>query len=163
VIVMSDHGEAFGVHTAAGQQMFFHGQTLYRELIHVPLMFRIPGVTPRVAPEVVQLIDLAPTIVALFGVKPAASWQGRSLAPAFEGKALDPKPAFAEMVPVPDWDHESRSMVTADGKRHVLFDLSKWEIFDLAADGEEKKNIAGDAADAETLKNALTGWIERPK
>lgn len=163
VIVMSDHGEAFGVHNAHGQQMFFHGQTLYKELIHVPLMFRIPGVAPRVAPDVVQLVDLSPTIVALFGVRAPAAWQGRSLAAAFEGKALDPKPAYAELVPVPDWDHESRSMITGDGKRHVLFDLSKWEIFDLAADGEERKNIAGDAADAETLKNALTGWIERPK
>ena len=55
------------------------------------------------------------------------------------------------------------SMITADGKRHVLFDLSKWEIFDLATDGEEKKNVAGDAADADTLKGALTGWMERPK
>ena len=163
VIVMSDHGEAFGVHNAHGRQMFFHGQTLYRELIHVPLMFRIPGVTPRLAPDVVQLIDLSPTIAALFGIKAPASWQGRSLAPAFEGKALDPKPAYAELVPVPDWDHESRSMITADGKRHVLFDLSKWEIFDLAADGEEKKNVAGEAADADPLKGALTGWIERPK
>jgi hypothetical protein len=54
-------------------------------------------------------------------------------------------------------------MVTGDGKRHVLFDLSKWEIFDLAADAEERKNIAGEAGDAETLKNALTGWIERPR
>ncbi len=163
VIVMSDHGEAFGVHTVAGQQMFFHGQTLYRELIHVPLMFRIPGVAPRVATDVVQLIDLAPTIAALFGVKPAASWQGRSLAPAFEGKALDPKPAYAELVPVPDWDHESRSMVTADGKRHVLFDLSKWEIFDLAADPTEKDNVTGKDPDADKLKGQVTSWIERPR
>jgi arylsulfatase A-like enzyme len=163
VVVMSDHGEAFGVHNAHGQQMFFHGQTLYRELIHVPLMFRIPGVAPRLAPDVVQLIDLAPTIVSLFGLEAPAIWQGRSLAPAFEGKALDPRPAYAELVPVPDWDHESRSMITADGKRHVLFDLSKWEIFDLATDGEERKNIAGEAADADALKTALTGWIERPR
>lgn len=163
VVVMSDHGEAFGVHTAYGQAMFFHGQTLYNELLHVPLMFRIPGVAPRVVPEVVQLLDLAPTIAALFGVKPAASWQGRSLVAAFEGKPLDPKPAFAEMVPVPDWDHESRSMITGDGKRHVLFDLSKWEIFDLAADPEERKNLAADAPDADALRTALTSWIERPR
>ena len=47
VVLMADHGEAFGVHTFAGERMFFHGQTLYRELIHVPLMFRVPGATPR--------------------------------------------------------------------------------------------------------------------
>ncbi len=163
VIVMSDHGEAFGVHRAYGQQMFFHGQTLYRELIHVPLMFRVPGVKPRTASDVVMLLDLAPTIAALFEVKPPASWQGRSLVPALEGKPLDPRPAFAELVPVPDWDHESRSMITADGKKHVLFDLSKWEIFDLVADPDEKENLAGKDPDAETLKGQLTSFIERPQ
>jgi len=163
VIVMSDHGEAFGVHTVAGQQMYFHGQTLYRELLHVPLIFRVPGVTPRVANDVVMLLDLSPTIAALFGVKPPASWQGRSLVPAIDGKPLDPKPAFAELVPVPDWDHESRSMFTADGQRHVLFDLSKWEIYDLAADPDEKDNVAGKDADADKLKGQVTSWIERPR
>jgi arylsulfatase A-like enzyme len=163
VVVLSDHGEAFGVHTVSGQRMFFHGQTLYRELIHVPLMFRIPGVAPRMAPDVVQLLDLAPTIAALFQVKAPASWQGRSLAPAFEGKPLEPKPAYAELVRVPDWDHESRSMITADGKRHVLLYDSNWEIFDLAADPAEKDNLVTKDPDADKLKGELTRFIERPR
>jgi arylsulfatase A-like enzyme len=164
VVLMADHGEAFGVHRFAGQQMFFHGQTLFRELIHVPLMFRIPGVAPRKASDVVQLIDLAPTIVDLFGIKPAASWQGRSLVPALDGKPLDPKPAFAEMVSVGEWEHEARSMVTADGKRHVLFvDNSDWSIFDLGADADETSNLDKSDPDAEKLRTGLTTWIERPR
>ncbi|MBS1121243.1 MAG: hypothetical protein H6Q90_3471 [Deltaproteobacteria bacterium] len=164
VVLMADHGEAFGVHRFAGQQMFFHGQTLYRELIHVPLMFRLPGVAPRKASDVVQLIDLAPTIVDLFGIKPAASWQGRSLVPALEGKPLDGKPAYSEMVSVSEWEHEARSMVTADGKRHVLFvDNSDWSIFDLGADADETTNLDKSDPDAEKLRSELTTWIERPR
>ncbi len=164
VVLMADHGEAFGVHSFAGQKMFFHGQTLFRELIHVPLIFRVPGVAPRKSSDVVQLIDLAPTIADLFDVEPPPSWQGRSLVPAIEGKPLEPRPAFAELMAVPDWEHESRSMVTADGKRHVLFvDNSDWSVFDLEADADEVKDLASSEPDIEQLKSALTTWMERPK
>ena len=163
VVVMSDHGEAFGIHSMAGKPMLFHGETLYNELIHVPLMFRVPGVAARRVPDVVQLLDLAPTIAALFGVAPSPRWQGRSLVPAFEGKPLEPKPAFAEMVPVPEWDHSLRSMISADGKRHVVFDLSDWMIYDLETDPDETKNVVKSDPDSERLRQQLASWIDRPQ
>jgi uncharacterized sulfatase len=113
--------------------------------------------------DVVQLIDLAPTIAALLGVPPAASWQGRSLAPALAGKPLEPRPAFSELLPAPEWDHEAKAMVTADGKRHVYYRISdsKWEIYDLAGDPDEKASIASGAG-AKELERALVAWIEGP-
>ena len=163
VVVMSDHGEAFGTHKFAGGRMFFHGQTLYRELLHVPLMFRVPGVKGRTADDVVELIDLAPTIAALFGVQPPASWRGRSLVPALDGKPLPPKPAFAELLPADAWKHDAKSMITSDGKRHVFYRISDsaWEIYDLEADPEEKTNIA-DSPDAKQLQADMAAWIEGP-
>ncbi len=164
VILMADHGEAFGVHKFAGEQMYFHGQTLYSELIHVPLMFRVPGATPRMAHDVVQMIDLAPTITALFGVPTPASWVGRSLLPVLANQPLEPRPAFAELLRAPDWDHEGKSMITADGKRHVFFRTSdsRWEIYDLEADPDEKTNIADSDPKAKELQNQLASWIEGP-
>lgn len=162
VVVVSDHGEAFGVHKFAGQSMFFHGQTLYRELIHVPLMFRVPGATPRHVDDVVELIDLAPTIAALFGVPPPASWRGRSLVPLLDGKPLPPKPAFSELLPEPKWDHEAKSMVSADGTRHVFYRISdaRWEIYDLVNDPEERRNIVDTDPGAAQLKAQLVQWME---
>lgn len=164
VVLMSDHGEAFGVHTFAGQTMFFHGQTLYRELIHVPLIFRVPGAPPRIANDVVELIDIPPTVAALFGVTAPPSWRGRSLVPALEGGTLPPKPAFAELLPEPKWDHDAKSMVSADGTRHVFYRISdsRWEIYDLTADPDERKNIADSDPDAAKLKQQLAEWIEGP-
>lgn len=164
VILMSDHGEAFGVHNFAGQQMFFHGQTLYNELIHVPLLVRVPGLAPRTVPDVVELVDLAPTIAELFGVTPPASWHGRSMVPLLEGKPLPPKPAFSELLPEPKWDHDAKSMVSADGKRHVFFRISdsRWEIYDLEKDPDERKNIVDSDPDAQKLKDELTAWMEGP-
>jgi choline-sulfatase len=163
VVVLSDHGEAFGVHKFAGGRMFFHGQTLYRELLHVPFMFRVPGVKGRTADDVVELIDLAPTIAALFGVKPPASWRGRSLVPAIAGDALPPKGAFAELMSADAWKHEAKSMITPDGKKHVFYRISDsaWEIYDLEDDPEEKKNLA-DGPDAKQLQADMAAWIEGP-
>ena len=166
VVVMADHGEAFGVHSVYGQADFFHGDSLYAELTHVPLMFRVPGVAPCMADDVVQLLDMAPTIAALLGAKPPASWVGRSLVPAFACTpgALPPEPAFSELLPAPEWDHEAKAMVTADGKRHVYYRTSdsKWEIYDLDADPEERKNIADSDPAAKDLEQKLARWIEGP-
>ena len=163
VVVMADHGEAFGAHIVAGKPAFFHGDTLYRELTNVPLMFRVPGAPPCMRDDVVQLIDLAPTITALFGVAPAPSWQGRSLVPALACQPLPPMPAFSELMPAPEWDHEAKAMVTADGKHHVYYRISdsKWEIYDLDADPGEKTSLA-DTPAAKALEQALVQWIEGP-
>jgi choline-sulfatase len=164
VVLMSDHGEAFGVHNVAGQQMLFHGQTIYNELVHVPMLFRVPGATPRMVKDVVQLIDLAPTVAALFDVKAPASWQGRSLVPAIAGEALEPKPAFQELLPAPEWDHDAKAMVTADGKRHLVYRISdaRWELYDLEIDPDEKKNIVDSDPQAKQLQEQLAAWIEGP-
>jgi hypothetical protein len=163
VVVMADHGEAFGVHQSGGKPAFFHGDTLYRELIHVPLMFRVPGAKPCRRDDVVQLIDMAPTITALFGVAAPASWQGRSLVPALACQPLEPRPAFSELLRAPEWDREAKAMVTADGKHHVYYRMTdaKWEIYDLDRDPDEKSNLA-DEPGAPELEQALTAWIQGP-
>jgi choline-sulfatase len=159
VILMSDHGEAFGEHTFGGERQFFHGMTLYNEVLHVPFIVRVPGNKPHEVDDVVELIDMSPTIANLFGVKPPASWQGRSLVTALEGKPLQPKPAFAEMPPSKSWAHDARSMISADGKHHVFHRISdsRWEVYDLTKDPEEKKNLIDDPI-AKPLQQQLATW-----
>lgn len=162
VILISDHGEGFGVH--GSEAGFFHGMTLYSEVLHVPLMVRVPGGKACMMDDVVQLVDLAPTIAGLFGVTPPSTWQGRSLVPALACEKLPPQPAFAEMLPAPEWDHAGKSMVSADGKRHVYWRSSdnRWEIYDLDADPEERKNLADSDPKAKELEQQLAAWIEGP-
>jgi arylsulfatase A-like enzyme len=162
VVLVSDHGEGFGVH--GNQAGFFHGMTLYQEVLHVPLMFRVPGIAPAVRDDVVELVDLAPTITALFGVTPPASWVGHSLVPALAGHALAPSPAYAEMLPAPEWDHEAKSMITADAKHHVYYRISdsRWELYDLDADPDERHDLAAKAPGAKALEHALADWITGP-
>lgn len=160
VVLMSDHGEAFGVHTFGGERQFFHGMTLYNEVLHVPMIFRVPGAKPRATKDVVQLIDIAPTIAALFGIEQPATWTGRSLVPALEGNALAPMPAFAEMPPSKSWPHTGTSMVSGDGSYHVFHRISdsRWEVYNLDKDPEERTNVLDSDPKAKELQQQLASW-----
>lgn len=52
---------------------------------HVPMVVRVPGQSARRFPQVVRMIDLAPTLAELAGTKPAGSWEGRSFAGWLKG------------------------------------------------------------------------------
>ncbi|HEY0252464.1 MAG TPA: sulfatase, partial [Kofleriaceae bacterium] len=158
IVLMSDHGEALGVHP--GESGMYHGMSLYNEVLHVPLIFRVPGAKPAMRDDVVELVDMAPTIAALFDVKPPSSWVGRSLVPAIAGGTLPPLPAYSEMPKTHEWPHEAKSMVSADGKTHVFFKASesRYEVYDLAKDPDEKANI--DSPEAKELEKQLGQWID---
>ena len=101
-------------------------------------------------------------VAELFGVARPKSWQGRSLMPALAGKPLPPKPAFAELLPCRGWDHSARSMISGDGARHVFFVFPRrWELFDLDADPDEKKDLSRSDPRFEELKGQLLQWMER--
>jgi len=76
IIVTADHGEEFGEHGK------FSHQTLYNGVIHVPLIITGPGVEAGgIVREQVSLIDLAPTIAELVGLKKVSTFCGESLLP----------------------------------------------------------------------------------
>jgi arylsulfatase A-like enzyme len=144
VIVLSDHGEAFGLHAFEGQRAFFHGQTLYDEVLRVPLLVRIPGVAASVRDEVVGLVDVAPTIVDALGLPPQPTFSGRSLVPLARGQALEPRDVRAEILPTPDLDDTISALITGDGTEKIITSAkhASTEVYDLRADPDEKKNLA---------------------
>ncbi len=163
IVLVSDHGEAFGDHRAYGERMFFHGQTLYDELLRVPVIFVIPGVAPRVVERPVRLLDVAPTVVAAVGLPVPAEFQGRSLVPALAGGELPPAPVHAELMTAPSWKHEAKMLLDADGRSKVIYFISdnQHELYDLVDDPGEKKNLLGvRAADATRMKQAIAAWMD---
>jgi hypothetical protein len=98
IIVTADHGEELNEHGS----MLSHGRTLYREVIHVPLVMRLPGgaYPGRVVDEPVELIDLMPTIFDHTGVG-RSSTLGRSLMPLVRRNGASRRahrPAFSELL-----------------------------------------------------------------
>jgi len=81
VIITSDHGEHFGEHTVNGTCVLIHGNTLYQQEVHVPLMVIAPG---RIAEgtrvtNAVSLRDLPATILRLIDPKLKHSFPGQTL------------------------------------------------------------------------------------
>lgn len=60
VIITSDHGEEMGEHGIWG----LHGHSSYNELLHIPLVFYVPGEMPEKILSPVSLIDILPTVLA---------------------------------------------------------------------------------------------------
>jgi arylsulfatase A-like enzyme len=78
VVVAGDHGESLGEHGV----WFNHGDDLYDPSLHVPLVMRGAGLPAGTrVPEVVELIDVAPTIYALLGLDGPEGMDGRVLPP----------------------------------------------------------------------------------
>ncbi len=107
VVVVSDHGEEFGEHGG-----LFHGITLYDESLRVPLVIhdaRHPTDGLR-RDEPVDLLDVAPTLLALAGLPPGAGMHGRSLAP---GTPLSERSLVAELHPDPTFEDHLRPRTDA--------------------------------------------------
>ncbi|MBI5506752.1 MAG: sulfatase [Deltaproteobacteria bacterium] len=88
VVLLSDHGEEFLEHGRC-----FHLSTLYREVLHVPLIVKAPGLAPRrVAGLVSASVTIAPTIAGLVGIRthpfPAAALIDAALGGAVPTEAV---------------------------------------------------------------------------
>jgi len=163
IVVMADHGEAWGEHKA-----YFHGQDLFDEQLRVPLIIAIPGQKPRVITEDVSLVDVAPTLLDLVGAPIPAGMRGRSLLPLVEGTGTPapPHPIFAELMPATAWPHQAAMMV--DGGHKLIHRISdrRWELYDLRSDPGEKRNLVDVPAAAGTLaalRAKLVSFEERPR
>ena len=82
IVVTSDHGYFYGEHELNDER-----RLPYEESVRIPLIVRYPGVAaagwmPR---ELVQTIDLAPTVLELAGVADDTARHGRSLVPLLRG------------------------------------------------------------------------------
>ena len=159
IILTADHGELLGEHGLHG-----HAQSLYRDVVHVPLFLRLPGRVPATrVTRAVSLRDLAATILDLAGF--SAELPGQSLRVTWESGTARTSPAFAtaRQQPSPLGDYP-----TAHGDLSGSFD-DQWsyiinhgtgreELFRLDAAGAESGNLADDPASAAHLRRlrALT-------
>lgn len=144
LVVTADHGEAFGEH---GRNE--HGNSLYDEVLHVPLLVRVPGAAARTVATPVSLMDLGPTLLDLFGQPVPAEFMGESLYPVLAGGEVSPtRPIVAQRG-------RQRALVTQDLVKAIA-DASRGviETYDLRADPRERVNLAGSESATRTSREA---------
>jgi arylsulfatase A-like enzyme len=156
IVVISDHGEAFGLHRVGGERSYYHLQTLYDDLIRVPLVFSAPGLAPREIQQPVGLIDLAPTVLDVLDLPIPAAFRGRSLAGALAGQPLSHQEVRAEILSAPDWPHSARALIDADGRSKIIYnvDRPRFEVYDLVLDPDERHDL-------ERTRPRLAGRLEQ--
>lgn len=91
-IVTADHGEEFGDHGGR-----YHGSSVYEEQVRVPLVVVGPGVKAQVRADVVQTVDLLPTVLSALGVPRPPRIIGRDIGPVLADRIpSQPGLAFSE-------------------------------------------------------------------
>ncbi|MGM0558855.1 MAG: sulfatase-like hydrolase/transferase [Myxococcota bacterium] len=158
IVLTSDHGEGFNEHG-----YFFHGQTLYNEVIKVPLLFRVPGWFSRKVDGPVSLIDVGPTILELFGYTVPNEFRGVSLVDTMMGRADVPdRPVFAELLPYTNWKEKHQAIIWGTDKLIMVLTHGTKELYDLEDDPGEQDNIREeDEERAEELEKRLYEFMEQ--
>jgi len=171
----ADHGEEFHDHGR-----MWHGQSVYGEMMRVPLIFWGPGRVGKglKVDESVQLIDVMPTLLELSGLKPPEAVQGQSLRPLLGGaraggggvaaaSGWTRRPAISEKHPFgdPDFPNAAESYAIADGGWKLIHNVARppekpeYELFDFDKDPLDQKNVAAEHPDVvERLSKQLEGW-----
>jgi arylsulfatase len=150
VVFMSDHGEMLGDHG-----FYLKGPYFYEPAIRVPLIASWPGkIAPGRARALVELVDLAPTLVELAGLPPYAGMQGRSLLPLLTGRAARDRHRddvycehYGTIHRQPGQEPAHATMIrTGRYKMAAVHGSDAGELYDLREDPAEVHNLWRDPA-----------------
>jgi arylsulfatase A-like enzyme len=150
IIVLGDHGEAFGEH---GQRT--HSKTIYDEELRIPLVMISPLLSDSAQRLNVlgQQIDIAPTILDLLGLDSPAEWQGRSL---FARNRANRAYFFTGF-------HQYLFGVLENDRKYIWnASTGKASLYDLSRDPGERVNLARSPTAGPVtaeLHRRLASWV----
>ncbi len=142
LVVTADHGEELEDHGRMS-----HGQTVYQELLQVPLVIRSPRLPAGRRPGRASLMDVVPTLLDLLGIDRAGDdLDGVSLAGALGAGAATTAAPAADRPFLSYLDFvDGTGLSLIRGARKLVLGKNPYrkELFDLAADPHERTNLLG--------------------
>jgi len=138
IVFTADHGEGMGGH----DYYFAHGEYLYNSLTHVPLIMKWPAGPAGTKKDIVEHIDVVPTILKVLGVAPSPGLRGCDLAgPIPAGREI-----FAKMETAMVKDKIKYSIL-ADGFKLIHTPLyDRYELYDMKKDFGEEQDLVNESA-----------------
>lgn len=159
IVFTADHGEEFFDHEG-----WWHGQTLYDELVRIPLILKLPGMAMGGTRHMglAHHVDIAPTLLGEAGLPVSASMHGVALVQGGEVGAMSSGYSYAEV------DFEGnvlRSVRTPVGKLTLANEdnnrgLAQCSFYDLVSDPGEAKNLCGEGTTDESELRKLLNEME---
>ncbi len=156
VVVVSDHGEGFDEHG-----LLTHGNSLYRELLHVPLIFWWPGRVPagvRIG-TAISTTWLPATLLDLATGRAEGEIPGPSLATLWENGARPedvPHPVSElsriDFLPPNKHNYGPMESVTTAEWHYILGEGTHEELYRYHEDAREAKDLAGTPEGKEICK-----------
>jgi arylsulfatase A-like enzyme len=133
IIFSSDQGMAMGSHGLMGKQ------SLYDDVMKVPMLFSGPGIPKGRSDALIYIHDVYPTICELIGAERPKGIDGVSFAPVIEGKKEKTRDhlMFAYCT-------TQRAIRNERWKLIQYPEINRTQLFDLKEDPWEKSNLATD-------------------
>ena len=142
IIIAGDHGEGLGDHGEAQ-----HGHLLYQSTMHVPLAMAGPGVPASTYDSPVSIRRIFHTVLDWAGVDASGSLRAVPPDEVVLGEGMKP---FLEY----SWQPQ---IMAIGGKQKAIF-AGTTEIYDLAADPKETRNLGSGANLPATIRKALDDY-----
>jgi len=133
IVFCSDHGFHLGEH------LLWQKMTLFDESLRVPLIIKPAqtGQGPRICKQLVELVDLYPTLTQLAALPPKRKLDGKGLAPLLTGAAgSHNKPAISQI------SRESISIRTEKFRYSEHQSPDRAELYDIRDDPRQIHNLA---------------------
>ncbi len=178
VVFATDHGDQLLEHGLVDKNVFFEAS------VHVPFLVRFPGqVRPGRYPDLIEMVDVLPSIFEWCGIEVPANVQGRSFAGLITSGRTDYRRrevAFAENIIPEVMTGGGRDFAFVPGKgikgiRHPdakMARTSRWklnyypgnggELYDLENDPGEERNLYADSGyrnQVQDLQSAILDWM----
>jgi arylsulfatase A-like enzyme len=152
-VITADHGEEFWDHGG-----FEHGHTLYDELVHVPLIVKLPGsrAAGTVIDTPVRVLDLMPTLFDATDLETPVSFVGQSLLPLIDGAEEEERAILCESIL-----HGEEQVAIRRGRYKLIVErtgrgMTSGELYDLVADPGETVDLSEQEAEvARSLRSEL--------